>query len=112
MLNSKIECALREMTDALFNAYDAIERTIDESGGVFRFSKGFKEDLCAKPFVYVNDRDGFVTVSELCLRNSEFINGRYIYATSYDDGMKRTILIDHSDAENIISILRSMKLYV
>jgi hypothetical protein len=112
MLNNKVECALNELTNALFSAYDAIERTIDESGGVFRFSKGFKEDLCAKPFVYVNDRDGFVTVSELCLRKSEFSGGRYVYATSYDDGMKRTILIDHSDAENIISILRSMKLYV
>lgn len=112
MLNNKVECALNELNNALMCAYDVIAQTIDESDGVFRFSKGFNKDLCSQPFVYVNDRDGFVAVSELRLHNSEFSDGRHIYATSYDDGMKRTILIDHSDAENIISIMRSMKLYV
>lgn len=111
MLN-KAECALNELNNALMCAYDVIAQVIDESDGVFRFSKGFNEDLCAKPFVYVNDLCGFESVSELRLHNSEFSDGRYIYATSYDEGTKRTILIDHSDAENIISILRSMKLYV
>lgn len=114
MLNNKVECALNELSNALFSAYDVIAQVIESSNGhVFYFDKDFSDDACAKPFIYVNESDGFLVASELRLIDSEYSDGYWINAVCYDDyERKQTVLIDGNDSENIISILRSVKLYV
>jgi hypothetical protein len=114
MLNNKVECALNELTNALFSAYDVIAQVIENSDGrVFYFSKDFSDDAYSKPSIYVNESDGFMVVSELRLVDTEYSDGYWINAVCYDDdGLGRTVLIDGNDAESIMEILRSMKLYV
>jgi hypothetical protein len=114
MLNNKVECALNELTNALFSAYDVIAQVIENSDGrVFYFSKDFSDDAYAKPSIYVNESDGFMVASELRLVDTEYSDGYWINAVCYDDdGLGRTVLIDGNDAESIMEILRSMKLYV